>query len=233
MTALAKDPNVGRVLAAAGKLSFLLDRIVLAGGCATGLLITDPGAAPVRATLDVDAIVEIGSYSDWKLLEEQLRQLGFRQPPGDVPICRWIHGDLLLDLMPTDAAILGFSNRWYRPAMEDPQSTTLGNHQIRLIRAPYFLATKLEAFRGRGKNDFRASHDLEDIVSLLDGRPEIVEEVRQASGDLRLYLAHEFTALIADRDFLEALPGHLLPDAASQQRVYLVMDRMRQIAAQP
>jgi hypothetical protein len=35
--------------------------------------------------------------------------------------------------------------------------------------------------------------------------------------------------LLADRDFMEALPGHLLPDAASQQRVRIVVDRLQQL----
>jgi hypothetical protein len=131
--------------------------------------------------------------------------------------------------MPTDPSILGFSNRWYRPALENAQKVRIGSHDIRLITAPYFLATKLEAFHGRGKNDYRMSHDLEDIVTVLDGRPEIVAEVQRAPLELQQHLSHEFSALTADRGFVEALPGHLLPDTTSQQRIYIVMDRIQQI----
>lgn len=42
--------------------------------------------------------------------------------------------------------------------------------------APYFCATKLEAFGGRGKNDYLASHDLEDLITVVDGRPELLED---------------------------------------------------------
>lgn len=224
-----ENPNLAQLVAVAAKLGPLLDQIVFVGGCVTGLLLTDPAAAPVRPTLDVDAIVAISSYADFTLLEKHMRELGFHESHAEgAPICRWISGDLILDLMPTDVSILGFGNRWYHPALENAQRTQIGEYEIRLITAPYFLATKLEAFHGRGRNDFRMSHDLEDIVTVVDGRPEITKEVHRAPGDLRKYLSDEFRALLSNRDFLEALPGHLLPDAASQQRMSLVLTRMQQ-----
>lgn len=61
------------------KLAPLLDQIVFVGGCVTGLLVTDPAAAPVRPTLDVDAIVAIASYAEFTQLESQLRDLSFHQ----------------------------------------------------------------------------------------------------------------------------------------------------------
>ncbi len=57
-------PNLELLKLTAEKLWPLLPEIVFVGGCATGLLVTDPGAAPVRATYDVDVIAEIGSYAD-------------------------------------------------------------------------------------------------------------------------------------------------------------------------
>jgi predicted nucleotidyltransferase len=227
----ANNPNLEQLLAAAEKLAPLLGHIVFVGGCVTGLLITDPGASPVRPTLDVDAIVEIATYVDFTLLEEQLRQLGFRESRvEDAPVCRWINQDLILDLMPTDASILGFSNRWYRPAFKNAQSLSMRTYTIQLITAPYFLATKLEAFHGRGRNDFRMSHDLEDIVTVIDGRAEIIKEVSAAEQELRRYLYKQFQSLLANRDFLEALPGHLLPDHASQRRASIVIERIQQFA---
>jgi predicted nucleotidyltransferase len=224
------NPNVAQLIAAAEKLAPLLDQIAFVGGCVTGLLITDPAAAPVRPTLDVDAIVAIASYAEFTLLENRMRELGFRESRTEgAPICRWLHGDLILDLMPTDSSILGFSNRWYGPALHNAERVKVVEAEIRVITAPYFLATKLEAFRGRGRNDFRASPDLEDIVTVIDGRAEIMDEVRRSTADLRNYLGEEFRALLSNRDFREALPGHLLPDAASQQRLGLVASRMQQL----
>ena len=267
MTPPSQNPNEALLLSAVQKLVPLLDRLAFVGGCVTGLLVTDPGAAPVRSTSDVDAIVELAStvgfgftdaflkeqesqpaaapvrptgdidavtgaasYHELIKIEEELRRLGFREClQEDAPRCRWMNGDLLLDLMPTNPSILGFSNRWYRPALENAQRVVIGDYEIQFITAPYFLATKLEAFHGRGKNDFRMSHDMEDIVTVLDGRPEIVEEIPLAPADLRRYLSDEFRTLLSNRDFLEALPGHLLSDAANQQRAGIVMTRMRRL----
>lgn len=227
---IPSNPNLAHLLVAAAKLAPLLDQIVFVGGCITGLLVTDPAAAPVRTTLDVDVIISVASYPEFTLLEKRLRELGFRQSHAEgAPICRWLSGDLILDLMPTDSAILGFSNPWYRPALENAQRIRIGEHDIQLITAPFFLATKLEAFRGRGNNDFRASHDLEDIITVIDGRPELTAEILLAPRDLRQYLGAEFGTLLASRDFLEALPGHLLPDTASQQRLSLVVKRMQDL----
>lgn len=224
------NPNLARLAAAAKKLAPLLDQIVFVGGCVTGLLLTDPAAAPVRPTLDVDAIVATGSYAEFTALENRLRELGFHQSHIEgAPVCRWLSGDLILDLMPIDPSILGFSNRWYRPALEAAQSVRIDDCEIRLIAAPYFLATKLEAFHGRGNRDYRMSRDLEDIVTIIDGRPELVEEVSVSDSELRQYLGDEFRLLLSNPEFRDALPGHLLPDSASQQRLSLILGRIRQI----
>jgi hypothetical protein len=131
-----------------------------------------------------------------------------------------------LDLMPTDAAILGFGNRWYRSALENAQRVHLGEHEIGLITAAYFVATKLEPSHGRGRGDFHMSHDMADIVTVIDGRPELVQEIRLTPAEVQRYLSDEFRTLLSDRDFLEAVPGHLLRDAASQRRRGLVIDRL-------
>jgi hypothetical protein len=238
--ALHNNPNHDFLLSAVQKLEPLLDRLAFVGGCATGLLVSDPAAAPVRVTIDIDVIVELtsdlgsapsASYAELVKLEEHLRQLGFRESQEeDAPRCRWLSGKVVLDVMPTDPAVLGFSNRWYRPALENAQWATVGEFRIRLITSPYFLATKLEAFHGRGSNDLRMSHDLEDIISVIDGRAELVDEISASPPELRQYLGAEFQALLSDPAFSDALPGHLLPDAASQERAPTIIARMRQIA---
>jgi predicted nucleotidyltransferase len=226
----SQNPNAALLLAAVQKLAPLLDQIVFVGGCAAGLLITDPGAAPVRPTVDVDAIVELASYAGLIDIEERLRRLGFEQPHVEgAPPCRWVHGDVVFDLMPTDSTILGFSNRWYSHALKNAETAKIRDHQIKLITAPCFLATKLTAFHGRGQFDYRMSHDLEDIVAVLDGRPEVVVEAHRSETSLQQYLSGEFSALLSERDFLEALPGHLLPDSVNQQRARIVLMRMQEI----
>src|SRR5580658_7772457 len=112
--------------------------------------------------------------------------------------------------MPTDPAILGLSNPWYPAALQNAQRVRIGNYEIRLITAPYFRATKLEAFHGRGKSDHRTSHDQEDIITVVDGRTELADEVRLAPLDQQKYLSNEFEALLSNPHFIDALPGFLI-----------------------
>ena len=120
------NPNLELLELAAERLRRLLPEIVFVGGCATGLLIDDPGAAPVRGTYDVDVIAEIGSYAEYTVFSERLRGLGFKEDSREgAPLCRWTHGALTLDVMPLDSQVLGFSNRWYPDALR-----TAGNVQL-------------------------------------------------------------------------------------------------------
>jgi len=94
----------------------------------------------------------------------------------------------------------------------------MGLH-IRVVTAPYFLTTKLEAFRGRGRGDYANSHDLEDLLTVMDGRETIVQELKGTPA-LRPYIAEQFRALLATPALLDALPGYLLPDVSSQARTH-------------
>ncbi|MCP9899373.1 hypothetical protein KBZ12_00105 [Cyanobium sp. Cruz CV13-4-11] len=92
----------------------------------------------------------------------QLRERGFQEDtrPG-APLCRWRIEEVILDLMPSQGEMLGFSNRWYPLAVESAQLQMLpSGRSIRRVTAPVFLATKLEAFYGRGQRAFLFSHDL-------------------------------------------------------------------------
>lgn len=51
------------------------------------------------------------------------------------------------------------------------------------------MATKLEAFGGRGRGDFLGSHDLEDILTVFDGRAELPGEIAQAPANVRDHIA--------------------------------------------
>jgi hypothetical protein len=209
----------------------VLDELVFVGGCTTGLFITDPAAGGVRPTKDVDAIVDVTSYAEYTTLSERLRTLGLAEDttPG-APFCRWRHGQLIVDVMPTDATVLGFSNRWYPTAIETAQTFRIAGHDVRVVTPPLFIATKLEAFHGRGDDDVVASHDLEDIITVIDGRPEIVGDVAAASDDVRAYIGAEIRELLGNRDFTEALAGFLLPDPASQERRSLLEGRLRSLS---
>lgn len=226
-----QNPNLDILTLAVKQLGKLADDLVFLGGCATGLLITDPAAPPIRITRDVDAIVQVLTLADYRQLEKRLRTQGFREDSSDdAPICRWTSGDVILDVMPTDTQILGFGNQWYAPASQNAESIRLpSGRQIRMVSAPYFLITKLEAFDGRGNGDYLMSHDIEDIIAVLDGRPGIVAEVRQADVRLLEELATRFRQLLRDHQFVEAVSGHMPSDAMSQARVPMLLQRMAEL----
>ena len=226
------DPNLVLLELIAAALGPLRERFVFVGGCTTGMLVTDVAAAPVRATRDVDVIVEVLTLADYHALERELEKAGFRHDRSpEAPICRWIFGAALLDVMPTDERVLGFANRWFTQAIHTATSVKLpSGHMIKLVTPPLFLATKLEAFRGRGGGDLLASHDLEDIITVIDGRHELLDDVRASASQLRAYIAHEIGVLLQNSEFNQALPGHLAGDETSQARLPLIKGRLRQLS---
>lgn len=225
------NPNLEILEAAVKLLDNLIDQLVFLGGCATGLLITDSAAPPIRATQDVDVITEVATMTEYYRMAERLRAEGFQEDTSeDAPICRWKAGGLLLDVMPTNPQLLGFGSEWYREAFETATLQTLpSGKSIHMITGPYFLACKLAAFTSRGEGDYLMSHDMEDIVAVLDGRPEVVKEIGQAQITLRRHLVESFQELFESSQFCEALSGHLPPDWASQSRVQIILSRIKQI----
>ena len=224
------NQNVQRIKAVARQLEDLLKNVVFAGGAVTGLLITDPAFPDVRPTIDIDVIVEVISLTDYYRLQQRLREKGFRESMENGVICRWKFKEILIDVMPTNEQILGFSNRWYAEAFRNARNFSIEGLTIRLIGAPYFLGTKLEAFYSRGKSDYMVSHDMEDFIAVIDGRLEIVGEILASDEKIKNYLADHCKQLLENDEFLDALPAHLPPDQASQQRVTIIEDRMRMIA---
>ncbi len=211
----------------------LLDELVFIGGAVTGLLVTDPAAADPRVTVDVDVVAEILSYAEYAAFGDRLRKLGFAEDStDDAPVCRWVCRSVILDVLPLDESILGFSNRWYRVAFSAAEEHRIApGLSIRVLPAPYFVATKLEAFGSRGRDDINTSKDLEDIVTVLDGRPSLPEEVSHCPQDLIAFLRIESRQLLARPRLEDILAGYLLPDAASQARIPLIIGCLRNLAA--
>jgi hypothetical protein len=205
---------------------------VFVGGCATGLLVTAVRAHDIRATDDVDVVTIVATIGAYHQVEARLAGRGFKHDVSpDAPICRWVGSGITLDLMPSEPGVLSFHNRWYPLAVETARSVRLPSGRlICLITAPVFIATKLEAFHDRGGGDFLVSHDLEDIVTVIDGRPAVIDEVGTGPVNLRTYLREQFRLLTASEDFLDALAGHLPGDSASQARLPGLIRRIRALA---
>lgn len=214
----------------ARRLGAVRERIVFVGGMVRGLLITDTAASQYRPTDDVDLIVNVASRLAYDRLSQELRALGFREDASEgAPICRWIIDGIQVDVMPDDGKILGFRNTWYASALRCPLLVTLDGEPLRIIDPPHFCATKLEAFGDRGQGDFY-HHDLEDVIAVVDGRVELLGELKKTDPAVRSYLGKSIAHLLANRNFLDSLPGHLPGDIASQQRLPILDARLRALA---
>jgi len=200
-----------------------------------GLIVDDPGATPIRPTDDVDLVVNVESRTRYDALSKRLLELGFHPDTSeDAPLCRWLIEDVVVDVMPSSSGILGFSNRWYADAITHSTVREIEpGVAIRVATAPYLIAMKLDAFAGRGDGDYVASHDVEDIVAIVDGRATLVDEISRCHATLREHLADAIRALLDDDAFVAALPGHLAGDAASQARLPIVLGRLQRIADRP
>ena len=112
---MTTDPNLPLLEEAASKLRPFLKEIVFVGGVTLGLLITDSAGASIRGTNDVDVIAEILTYPDYIAFSDRLLKLGFVEDMGEKPLaCRWRNEGLILDVLPLDEKVLGYTNRWYR-----------------------------------------------------------------------------------------------------------------------
>ena len=205
------DYNLEQLEAIALALGDLLPSVTFVGGSTTMLLVDQAAYFGVRRTDDIDVIIDIATLVEYHKFGKSLRKLGFYEDK-DGPICRWIINDgnrkIKLDVMPIDEAILGFSNRWYKPAIDHADEITLPNGtSIKRVNSVYFIATKFEAFAGRGDGDY-FSHDLEDIVFVMENRKGLMMELMSSTEALKHYFSQQASLLLND-NFLNILPGLL------------------------
>ncbi len=226
----AADPNLALLENVAEQLGVdLCQQLVFVGGAVVGLLVTDPATTPIRPTQDVDVVCSVTALSDYYRMGEQLRQRGWREDDrSGAPVCRWRAGALAVDVMPTHPDVLGFSSLWYPLALATATRVASPRGQtIRVVTAPVFVALKLEAFQDRGHGNYLFSHDLEDLVAVVDGRESLLAECTRSPLELQRYLAGQVSGLLATPGFQEALPGHLPGDVAGQQRLPMLLQTLR------
>jgi hypothetical protein len=189
---------------AAQALGPLVEEVVFLGGASIQLWISDPAAPATRATNDVDVISAVTSRVGYYQLAERLRERGFSEASDSPVICRWNHQEtgLILDVMPQEEDVLGFSNPWYEHAIETAIERELpSGARILAASPPAIIATKLAAWKGRGRGDLLRSLDLHDVMVLIDGRPELTSELAQEPSAVQVYVAAELKTVMADDYF--------------------------------
>jgi len=210
-------------------LQDLSHRVVFVGGATTVLYTDDPAIGHIRSTNDVDCTIEISSYLAYTRLEEKLRRLHFAHVVSeDAPVCRWSFENIVVDVMPDDESILGFSNSWYKSGRKNKEAIALPNGtSIFIFPVEYFLASKIEAFNKRGKHDYFGSKDMEDIVTVLDGILTL-ESILARKNKASSFLRQSLSEYAKNEDFLQSLAGHI--ENGVEERAIRIRDFLQSVS---
>ncbi len=220
--------NLSRLLLIAGALDELLHEVIFVGGSVAEFYADDSAATNIRQTMDVDCVIRLKSYNGLTQLEKRLRKLGFKNDTDeDAPICRWVYAGEKVDVMPDDKSILGFSNKWYGTAFDHREKIVLPDgREIWILPTLYYIATKIEALRGRGDDDWRLSHDFEDIVYVLNNSGKISKLWEECSDSiLREYLAEWANELLARPNMREEIECQL--DGDEIERTPILIEKIK------
>lgn len=221
--------NIDLVAQVANGLQELRGKMVFVGGAVISLYTDDPAADEIRPTTDIDMTIDLANYAEWAQMQERLAELNFHPDPQGHSICSYKYKDIAIDIMPADDSSIGVSNKWYKPGFQFIQQIQLSeNIHINILPSPYFLATKLEAFKDRGNSDFYGSHDYEDIIYLIDNRTTIVKEILAAESDVKEYIKAELTTIKNHPQAEEILATHIHP-LIREERFKILMDKIEQI----
>ena len=222
---MSHSTNITRIKAVNNALGELRKDTVFVGG-ATVSLYADRMTEEVRPTDDIDILVELWSRWDYAALEEKLRQLGFTNDTTAKFVGRYIIEGVIVDLMPVSEDILGFSNIWYADGFKAAIEKEIDEfHTVKIFPAPYFIASKIEAFKNRGKADGRSSTDFEDIIFVLENRNSIWDEMENTNKMLGNYLKKEFNRLLTNQyleEWIDAHTGYNSPSSAG-----FILDNIR------
>lgn len=192
--------------------------MVFVGGTVTALYPLEEGV-DVRPTTDVDCVVDVATTAEYYALASKLRNLGFRERSEEgAPNCRFFVRGVRVDVVATADTGIGPTNRWYKAAVAAANVHQLGALKVRAIAPIYFVATKLEAFRGRGAGDYQSSHDLEDLLLVIAGLESLREEIRVAESEVAKVVRSELVDLRQIDAFVDSVPGHFDGDHAGQAR---------------
>ncbi|MFA5044924.1 MAG: hypothetical protein WC542_03220 [Paludibacter sp.] len=223
--------NITMLQTVANGLGDLKAEMVFVGGSVAELYANNPAASDIRPTLDVDCVVELSSRTAHAKLEERLRAKKFANDTSQgAPICRWIYKDILVDVMPTDSNVLGFTNIWYNEGVDNKITKTLPDGTEVFVFPPeYYLATKFEAHKGRGGNDLRQSHDFEDIIYIFNNCSDLLDNISNANATVKAYLKEECQNLLNNDGLTEGVES-ALPYGSGEEGTDIILELIYNIA---
>jgi hypothetical protein len=207
---LKNHPSIGMLDNAAQGLALIpgIDAVFV-GGATTCLYIEDESIGRVRNTIDVDCTVEIASSKHYFEFETMLRSKGFRNDTESGVICRWHYQNVIIDIMPDDEHVIGFTNSWYKEGRQNRIRLALPSGTvINCFSIEYFLASKVEAFNKRGNSDYYGSKDLEDIILILDGVYDL-QTIFSKENTATRFLKETFTNFLENKEFMSSFSAHI------------------------
>lgn len=222
-----KTINLKVVAKVAKALKELNDNVVFVGGAVVSLYTDDPASEEIRPTQDVDISLDILNLKEWERLEQRLAELEFYPDPFGSSICRYKYEDIPVDIMSMQDTARGESNRWYKVRFTNSTKVKVEDQEIKILSAPCYIATKFEAFKNRG-NDYRTSHDIEDIIYIIDNRITIAEEVTECKKEIKEFIKTELNKMESQGLLEEVLTANIHP-LIQEQRMPLIMDKIRTI----
>lgn len=222
-----KTINIGVVAEVAEGLQQYREQVVFVGGAVISLYTDDPAADEIRPTKDIDFTVNIVDVGEFHKTIEELGKLGFHPDPFGTSICSYTYKKYPVDIIPAEDSVFGSTNRWYKIGFTDLWKENVKGQEIYILSAPCFLATKFEAFNNRG-NDYRTSHDIEDIIYIIDNRTTIIDEIAKCDGRILEFIKSEFQKII-DKGLLdELLVTHIHP-LIIEERIEIVKEKINGI----
>ena len=222
-----REINIESIIEVAEALGELNNKVVYVGGAVVSLYVNDPAAEDPRPTKDIDVAMEIATVAQLEKIRQQLTAKGFHSDPEETVICRFNYRNILVDVMSTQEVGWAPANSWFKGGFKHIEPNTLKKRTlIQLMPLAYFIAAKFEAYHDRGK-DPRTSHDLEDIIYVMDNRIDLVEQIVRAPEKVKDYLQQEFKNLLSPK-LEEAVLGHLNP-FTQKERFDLLKEKLNKI----
>jgi len=197
---------VNSIRTIANGLKPLDEKFVFVGGSVVECYVTSSVAEQARPTDDIDVVSELAHYGEYATLQEKLLAAGFNPDHESKVICRYKYKGIIVDIMPDNAGIIGFTNRWYKEGIKNAVLYRIDESlEIRIFSSPFYVASKIQAYLQRGARDKRLSTDFEDIIYVVENRKELIEEVNSSHDPVKEFLVAFFTNLLNEKNTEEAI----------------------------
>lgn len=222
-----RDDNVARARSVIAALGDLAKHAVVFGATTPSLYALSP-TVEARLTDDVDLLFDLKQ----PVLAMELDNRRFKAVRGP-NVARYKIAGENVDVVPTDGAV--GASRWLadvhalaRPSPAAPE--------VRVVDPIAFLVLKLEAFedpRRENHGDLLASRDIEDVVLVLRGVDDVLDELRKGRSVLHDTARDGLRRLFNSVDSASWVEAHIERDAASQANARRLVEQIREALKLP